>query len=88
MVRKPEGMQVFLNSFLYKCNEGRNLVMKQHISSLYRKIVPEKTRKVIYKAFLGDLLMLIRDFSGTMKWYRCKLYYSIFSPKNEIEQAL
>lgn len=61
--------------------------MQQHISSLYRKIVPEKTRKVIYKAFLGNLLMFIRDFSGTMKWYRCKLYYSIFSPKDEIGQA-
>ena len=31
--------------------------------------------------------MLIRDFPGTMRWYRYKLYYSIFSPKNEIEQA-
>ena len=35
--------------------------MKQYISSFYRKIVPEKTRKVIYKAFLGNLLMLIRE---------------------------
>lgn len=61
--------------------------MKQYISSFYRKIVPEKTRKVIYKAFLGNLLMLIRGFPGTMRWYRYKLYYSIFSPKNEIEQA-
>ena len=54
--------------------------MKQYISSFYRKIVPEKTRKVIYKAFLGNLLMLIRGFPGTMRWYRYKLYYSIFSP--------
>ena len=61
--------------------------MKQYISSFYRKIVPDKTRKVIYKAFLGNLLMLIRDFPGTTRWYRYKLYYSIFSPKNEIEQA-
>ena len=42
--------------------------MKQYISSFYRKIVPEKTRKVIYKAFLGNLLMLIRGFPGTMRW--------------------
>ena len=55
--------------------------MKQYISSFYRKIVPEKTRKVIYKAFLGNLLMLIRDFPGTTRWYRYKLYYSIFSLK-------
>lgn len=53
-------------------------------AELYRKIIPEKTRKVIYKAFLGRLLMFIRE---TMRWYWCKLYYSIVSPKNEIEQA-
>lgn len=57
------------------------------LAKLYRNIVPENTRKVIYKAFLGSLLMLIRDFKGTMRWYWCKLCYSIFSPKNEIEQA-
>ena len=56
-------------------------------AKLYRKMVPEKTRKVIYKAFLGHLLLLIRNFLGTIRWYRYKLYYSIFSPKNEIEQA-
>lgn len=39
------------------------------LTKFYRKIVPEKTRKVIYKAFLGNLLMFIRDFSGAMKWF-------------------
>ena len=49
--------------------------MKQYISSFYRKIVPEKTLKVIYKAFLGNLLMLISDLPGKTRWYRYKLYY-------------
>ena len=55
---------------------------------LLQKANVNKRVCIFVAAFLGDLLMLIRDFSGTMKWYRCKLYYSIFSPKNEIEQAL
>ena len=57
------------------------------LTKFYRKIVPEKIRKVIYNAFLGCLLSFVRDLNGKSKclWYR--IYYSIFSPKNEIEQA-
>lgn len=57
------------------------------LTKFYRKIVPEKIRKVIYKAFLGRLLSFVRDPNGESKclWYR--IYYSIFSPKNEKAQA-
>lgn len=56
-------------------------------AELYRKIIPEKTRKVVYKAFLGRLLSFVRDPYGESRclWYRT--YYTIVSPKNEKEQA-
>lgn len=54
------------------------------LTKFYRKIVPEKIRKVIYNAFLGRFLSFVRDPNGESKclWYR--IYYSIFSPKNAI----
>lgn len=57
------------------------------LAKLYRKIVPERIRKVIYKAFLGRLLFFVRNLNGKLKclWYR--FYYSIIPPKNGIEQA-
>lgn len=58
------------------------------LAKLYRKIVPGKIRKIIYNTFLDRLLILIRNFEGTMRWYWCKLFYAIVSPKNEREQAL
>ena len=57
------------------------------LAKLYRKIVPGKIRKIIYNTFLDRLLILIRNFEGTMRWYWCKLFYAIVSPKNEREQA-
>lgn len=57
------------------------------LAKLYRKIVPGKIRKIIYNTFLDRLLILIRNFEGIMRWYWCKLFYAIVSPKNEREQA-
>lgn len=58
------------------------------IAAFYRRIVSEKSRDLIYKAFLGDLLIMIRN---SKEWRKCKwygLYYSIVTPKTEKEQAL
>lgn len=58
------------------------------IAALYRKIVSPKIRNWVYNAFLGDLLMIIRNPKDGLKckWYG--LYYLIVTPKTEKEQAL
>lgn len=59
-----------------------------HIVTLYRKVVPERVRKIIYKAFLGNFLLVIRSSKRWMKFFKYKLYYTLFPPKTEKERIL
>ncbi|MCD8317735.1 MAG: hypothetical protein LUC45_02245 [Paraprevotella sp.] len=56
------------------------------IVTLYRKMVPEKIRDVVYKAFLGEALRFYR------KWCQNRLHYlirySVIPPKTEAERTL
>lgn len=58
------------------------------IAALYRKIVSPKIRNWVYNAFLGDLLMLIRNPKEGLKCKWNGLHYSVVTPKTEKEQAL
>lgn len=55
--------------------------------ALYRKCISPNLRAFIYKLFLGDFLVIIRNPKHWIKhkWY--KIYYSIVTPKTEKEQA-
>ncbi len=46
------------------------------IAKLYRKIFPQKARDGIYNAFLGDLLLFLRNFDEKVK----SKFYCIFFP--------
>lgn len=57
------------------------------LAALYRKVVPRNIRAFIYRVFLSDLLVVIRNPKLWVKhkWYR--IYYNIVTPKTEKEQA-
>lgn len=57
------------------------------LAALYRKVIPSDIRAFIYRVFLSDLLVVIRNpkFGVKHKWYR--IYYNIVTPKTEEEQA-
>lgn len=57
------------------------------LAALYRKVVPSNIRAFIYRVFLSDLLVVIRNPKLWVKhkWYR--IYYNIVTPKTEKEQA-
>lgn len=57
------------------------------LAAIYRKIVSEELRRNIYSAFLGNVLYRYRLLKGSLYCKWCLLYYSIVSPKNEIEQV-
>lgn len=49
--------------------------------------MPEEIQRKIDNSYLGDIIYFYRLFKGRLycKWY--SLYYSVVSPRNEIEQA-
>ena len=59
-----------------------------HIEDLYRTIIPEKIRVIIYAAFLGELLQSIRGLKRKMKFIKYKLYYTVVTPKTEKEKNI
>lgn len=57
------------------------------IVKLYRNLVSDKLRAFIYRAFLGDLLIIIRNSKLWMKYQWYGVFYSIITPKTEKNQA-
>ena len=57
------------------------------IVKLYRNLVSDKLRAFIYRVFLGDLLIIIRNPKLWMKYRWYGVFYSIITPKTEKSQA-
>ena len=57
------------------------------IAKLYRKLIPSSIRTIIYKAFLGSILIFFRELDDKIKckWY--KLIYLFIEPKSEKAKA-
>lgn len=56
--------------------------------SLYRRLISEKVRQIVYELFLGKLLIIARN---PLTWIKCKwygIYYLIVTPITEKAQAL
>lgn len=58
------------------------------IVSLYKKLLPKRIRDFIYMLFLGEVLLYCRNHKGVIRGRLYYLYYSIITPKNDIQQAL
>ena len=57
------------------------------LTKLYRKHISKETRQKIYDLFLGDVLLQYRTLKDSFKQLSYRLYYTINSPKNELEKT-